>query len=101
MKEDEKYSLKTENFKSLFRSTNYFTWNINLSKNATLNNTVYYQLDTSMPKDHRVLYDGDLDVELNEKFTFTFTLNYRYDNDPHGTLGKTYIQVSNGFKFNF
>ena len=101
MKENEKYSLKTENFKSLFRSTNYFTWNINLSKNTTLNNTVYYQLDTSMPKDHRILYDGDLDIELNEKFTFTFTLNYRYDNDPHGTLGKTYIQVSNGFKFNF
>ena len=101
MKEDEKYSLTTENFMSLFRSTNYFTWNINLSKNATLNNTAYYQLDTSKPKDHRILYDGDFEFELNEKFTFTFTLNYRYDNDPHGTLGKTYIQVSNGIEFSF
>ena len=101
MKEDEKYSLKTENFKSLFRSTNYFTWSINISENAILNNTAYYQLDTSKPKDHRILYDGDLDIELNEKFTFTFTLNYRYDNDPHGTLGKTYIQVSNGIEFSF
>ena len=61
MKEDEKYSLKTENFKSLFRSTNYFTWSINISENAILNNTAYYQLDTSKPKDHRILYHGDLE----------------------------------------
>jgi hypothetical protein len=101
MKEDEKYSLETENFKSLFRSTNYFTWNIILSENATLNSTAYYQLDTSKPKDHRILYDGDFEFELNEKLTFTFTLNYRYDNDPHGTLGKTYIQIGNGIEFSF
>ena len=101
MKEDEKYSLQTENFKSLFRSTNYFTWSINISENAILNNTAYYQLDTSKPKDHRILYDGNLEFELNEKFTFTFTLKHRYDNDPHGTLGKTYIQVGNGIEFSF
>lgn len=101
MKEKEQYSLETENFKSLFRSTNYFIWNITLSENATLNSTVYYQLDTSKPKDHRILYDGDFEFELNEKLTFTCTLNYRYDNDPHGTLGKTYIQVSNGIEFSF
>ena len=101
MKEDEKYSLKTENLKSLLRSTNYFTWNINLGDNATLNNTAYYQYDISKPKDHRILYDGELEFELNEKLTFTFTLNYRYDNEPHGDLGKTYIQVNNGIEFSF
>ena len=101
MKEDEKYSLKTENLKSLLRSTNYFTWNINLGDNTTLNNTAYYQYDTSKPKDHRILYDGELEFELNEKLTFTFTLNYRYDNEPHGNLGKTYIQVNNGIEFSF
>tara|TARA_B100000586_G_scaffold267730_1_gene242943 strand:- start:2377 stop:3147 length:771 start_codon:yes stop_codon:yes gene_type:complete len=101
MKEDEKYSLETENYKSLYRSTNYIRWQISLSDNATLNNTAYYQLDTSKPKDHRILYDGDFEFELNEKLTFTFTLNYRYDNDPHGTLGKTYIQVGNGIEFSF
>ena len=101
MKEDEKYSLEDENFKSLYRSTNYFRWQINISENATLNNTAYYQLDTSEPKDHRLLYDGDFEFELNEKLTFTFTLNYRYDNEPHGTLGKTYIQVNNGIEFSF
>ena len=101
MKEDEKYSLKTDNFKSLLRSTNYFTWNINLSEKATLNSTAYYQLNTSKPKDHRILYDGNFEFNLNEKFAFIFTLNYRYDNDPHGALGKTYIQVSNGIEFSF
>ena len=101
MMEDEEYDLKTENFTSLYLSTNYFRWQINISENATLNNTAYYQLDTSGPKDHRLLYDGDFEFELNEKLTFTFTLNYRYDNEPHGTLGKTYIQVNNGIEFSF
>ena len=94
-------TLKTDNFKSLLRSTNYFTWNINLSEKATLNSTAYYQLNTSKPKDHRILYDGNFEFNLNEKFAFIFTLNYRYDNDPHGALGKTYIQVSNGIEFSF
>jgi hypothetical protein len=101
MKEEEQYNLDTENFKSLFRSTNYFTWQIYISENVTLNNTAYYQLETSKPKDYRILYDGDFEFELNDKLTFTFTLNYRYDNDPHGDLGKTYIQVSNGIEFSF
>ena len=101
MKEEEKYSLETENFKSLFRSTNYFTWQIYISENVTLNNTAYYQLETSNPKDHRLLYDGDFEFKLNDKLTFTFTLNYRYDNDPHGDLGNTYIQVNNGIDFSF
>ena len=101
MKENEKYNLKIENYKSLFRSTNYLTWQIYISENVTLNSTVYYQLETSKPKDHRILYDGDFKFKLNDKSTFTCTLNYRYDNDPHGDLGKTYIQVSNGIEFSF
>jgi len=101
MKEDEQYDLESDSMKSLYRSTNYLRWQLNIGENTVLNNTAYYQLDTSEPNDYRLLYDGDLDFELNEKLTFTFTLNYRYDNEPHGTLGKTYIQVNNGIEFSF
>ena len=101
MKEDEKYDLESDRMKSLYRSTNYLRWQLNIGENTVLNNTAYYQLDTSAPNDYRLLYDGDLEFELNEKLTFTFTLNYRYDNEPHGTLGKTYIQVNNGIEFSF
>ena len=101
MKEDEKYDLESDRMKSLYRSTNYLRWQLNIGENTVLNNTAYYQLDTSEPNDYRLLYDGDLEFELNEKLTFTFTLNYRYDSEPHGTLGKTYIQVNNGIEFSF
>ena len=51
--------------------------------------------------DYRILYDGGLDFNVNKSFAFTTELNYRYDNDPQGNLGSSYIQVSNGISFNF
>jgi len=101
MKEDEQYDLETNENKSLVRSTNYFTWQIQISDNASLQNTAYYQLDISRSSDNRLLYDGDLNVDLNDKLTITLTLNYRHDSEPHGSLGKSYIQLKNGVEFTF
>ena len=101
MKEDEQYDLESNENKSLVRSTNYFTWQIQISDNASLENTAYYQLDISRSSDNRLLYDGDLNVDLNDKLTITLTLNYRHDSEPHGSLGKSYIQLKNGVEFTF
>ena len=101
MKEEEQYDLESNENKSLVRSTNYFTWQIQISDNASLENTAYYQLDISRSSDNRLLYDGDLNVELNDKLTITLTLNYRHDSEPHGSLGKSYIQLKNGVEFTF
>ena len=101
MREDEKYDLKTNENMSLLRSTNYFTWHFKINENASLQNTAYYQFDLSRSSDNRLLYDGDLNIALNERLAFTLTLNYRQDSDPHGDLGKSYIQLKNGIEFIF
>jgi hypothetical protein len=101
MIENETYDLVVENEKSLLRSTNYIKNNIALSANIELNNTAYFQIASDDFNDYRILYDGGLDFHVNESFAFTIELNYRYDNDPHGDLGRSYIQISNGMSFNF
>jgi hypothetical protein len=101
MQENETYGLQTEPGKKLIRSTNYLKYTWKLSDNIQLNNTAYFQVSSSDSKDFRLLYDGGLDIALNNSFSIAIELNYRYDNDPHGSLGNTYIQVANGITFVF
>jgi hypothetical protein len=101
MVEKETYNLDIDNEKSLLRSTNYIKNNIALSSNIDLSNTCYFQIASDDLNDYRILYDGGLDFHVNDFFAFTIELNYRYDNAPHGDLGSSYIQISNGVSFNF
>ena len=101
MQENEIYDIVNEPEKKLLRSTNYLSWNINIAKNAQLYNTVYYQFSFSDIIDYRLLYDGSINFSVNESLSFVIELNYRYDNDPHGVMGKSYIQLNNGIEFTF
>ena len=101
MQENEIYDIVNEPEKKLLRSTNYLSWNINIAKNTELYNTVYYQFSSSDINDYRLLYDGSIDFSVNENLSFFIELNYRYDNDPHGHMGKSYIQLNNGIEFTF
>ena len=101
MQENEIYDMVNEPEKKLLRSTNYLRWNINISENTELYNTVYYQFSSSDINDYRLLYDGSIDFSVNENLSFFIKLNYRYDNDPHGNMGKSYVQLNNGIEFTF
>ena len=101
MQENEIYDMVNEPEKKLLRSTNYLRWNINISENTELYNTVYYQVSSSDINDYRLLYDGSIDFSVNENLSFFIKLNYRYDNDPHGNMGKSYVQLNNGIEFTF
>jgi len=102
MQENEIYDdLVNEPEKKLLRSTNYLRWNINIAENTELYNTVYYQFSSSDINDYRLLYDGSIDFSVNENLSFFIELNYRYDNDSHGDMGKSYIQLNNGIEFTF
>ena len=101
MVEKETYDLDTDYDKNLLRSTNYIKNNIVLSSTIDLSNTCYFQIASDDLNDYRILYDGGLEFYVNKSFAFTIELNYRYDNDPQGNLGSSYIQVSNGLSFNF
>ena len=101
MQENEIYDIVNEPEKKLLRSTNYLRWNINIAENTELYNTVYYQFSSSDINDYRLLYDGSIDFSVNENLSFFIELNYRYDNDPHGNMGKSYVQLNNGIEFTF
>ena len=101
MQENEIYDIVNEPEKKLLRSTNYLRWNINIAENTELYNTVYYQFSSSDINDYRLLYDGSIDLSVNENLSFFIELNYRYDNDSHGDMGKSYIQLNNGIEFTF
>ena len=101
MVEKENYNIDEENDKKLLRSTNYIKNNIALSSNIDLSNTVYFQIASSDFNDYRILYDGGLNFQVNDVIAFSTELNYRYDNDPQGDLGNSYVQVSNGVLINF
>ena len=101
MQENEIYDIVNEPEKKLLRSANYLRWNIIIAENTKLYNTVYYQFSSSDINDYRLLYDGSIDFSVNENLSFFIELNYRYDNDPHGNMGKSYIQLNNGIEFTF
>ena len=101
MQENEIYDIVNEPEKKLLRSTNYLRWNINITENTELNNTVYYQFSSSDINDYRLLYDGSIYFSVDENLSFFIELNYRYDNDPHGDMIKSYVQLNNGIEFTF
>ena len=96
MQENEIYDMVNEPEKKLLRSTNYLRWNINIAENTELYNTFYYQFSSSDINDYRLLYDGSIYFSVNENLSFFIELNYRYDNDSHGDMGKSYVQLNNG-----
>ena len=101
MQEDETYDIKENQEMSLLRSTNYVTFKLKLSDNTQLNNTAYFQFDTKRFDDNRILFDSDMNISINENLSFNFVVNYRRDSEPHGDLGNTYIQLTNGFEYIF
>ena len=101
MLEKETYNLDEENEKNLIRSTNYIKNNFAISSNIEMNNTAYFQIASDDFNDYRILLDSNIEVHSNDFLSFTMSLNYRYDNDPHGNLGRSYIQITNGMSFNF
>ena len=101
MQENEIYDKVNEPEKKLLRSTNYLRWNINIAENTELYNTVYYQFSSSDINDYRLLYDGSIDFSVVENLSFFIEINYRYDNDPHGDMVKSYVQLNNGIEFTF
>ena len=75
--------------------------NFSISEDIQLINTLYFQLSTIEARDYRLLFESMLDYKLNDNLEFSFELNYRFDNQPHGDLGKNYYDVKNGITYRF
>ena len=101
MQEIENYNLESNDKKNLLRSTNYLSSNIVINDKTNWKNTIYFQVASSDQRDYRLLYETGFEFSLSESINFSFEFNFRYDNQPHGDLGKTYYNIKNGISFSF
>ena len=44
---------------------------------------------------------NSIDFQFTDNVNFTINIHYRYDNEPHGNMKKTYFQIKNGFELSF
>lgn len=101
MKENEKYNPSLIPYKSLIRSTNYLNLKLHLTSNIYYETIGYVQPSLENFNDFRILIDNNIDFQFTDNFNLTINIHYRYDNEPHGDMIKTYFQIKNGFELSF
>ena len=101
MKEYEVYDIIDESIQLLNRLTNYLTINIHFNDDISFKNISYYQPSIINGNDFRVLVDNEIKFNINNNSSINMTINYRFDNEPHGNFGKSYFQINNGFELVF
>ena len=101
MKEIENYNFINEKNKDLYRLSNYYTFKFKFGNDIIFGNTIYHQIDINKLRDQRILYDGDININIDEKLSISIDINYRYDSQPHGDLGTSYLEIKNGLKYKF
>ena len=101
MQEREIYDLMESPKKSLLRCTSYSTFSAHISDNIVMNNILYFQPAVKKINDFRLLIDNEIQFKINEIFSTKLEINFRFDNEPHVNSKKIYLQIYNGFEFNF
>lgn len=100
MYEDEDYDLGND--KELFRSTNYLTFIWNITKNARIQTTNYYQFAIEEPEDFRIISESSLKFNLSSWLIFGTSAALRYDNDPTEGVKKKYdVELNNSLTIAF
>lgn len=90
-----------ESEKTLIRSTNYISNEWKISKKLFFSMTNYYQFAFKEISDVRILFTGDLSVNLFKFCSLLFSVNYRFDNQPLDGVKKSDVEILNGLTFLF
>ena len=101
MWENELLDLGPDEETEIYRSTNYISCRLKANDTTTLAATVYYQSDLKEASDYRVLFDGTLAFKITRSLSFTFDINYRFDNEPPAGVKKYDTEITNGISLNF
>ncbi len=83
------------------RWNNYINIRLQLNENVSLFNTGYIQPRFDDMEDFRVLLDTILEISFNAHFSFTTSLNLRYDSRPPDGLESLDLELRNGFRLSF
>ena len=99
MRELEKYDFIENSSELLTRQTSYSTITYLVNNNISFNSILYFQPSVNDVFDFRLLSENEMHFKINDKFSITMSIDYRYDNEPHGKSKKSYLQINNGFEF--
>ncbi|MFN3196174.1 MAG: DUF481 domain-containing protein [Chlorobiota bacterium] len=83
----------------ILRSTNYLTLLWKPSENFLLNSVTYFQVDVNRLADHRVLNDTNIKFRISQSVSFVFSMSYRYDSEPPGSIKLYDLELKNGISF--
>lgn len=85
----------------IWRHNNYLTIDYKLSKTLEIKTVSYIQYDIFSRSDFRVLNESILLFNINKYLQFSFSISYRYDNEPNkGTIHYDSF-IRNGIRLNF
>lgn len=83
------------------RWNNYINLRFKLKDNISFFNTGYFQPRFDDFGDYRILLDSSLQFAFTENFSFSTSLNLRYDSRPPDGLEPLDLDVRNGFRLTF
>lgn len=83
------------------RWNNYVNIRLKLNDTVSFFNTGYFQPRFDDFDDFRLLLDSGLRIEFSSRFSFSTSLNLRYDSRPPDELESLDLDVRNGFRFEF
>lgn len=101
MWEQEVLDLSPDEETEIYRSTNYISCRLQANDTTTLAATAYYQPDLEDSSDYRVIFDGTLAFKITRSLSFTFNINYRFDNEPPAGIKRYDTEITNGISLNF
>lgn len=101
MWEQEVLDLSPDEETEIYRSTNYISCRLKANDTTTLAATAYYQPDLEDSSDYRVIFDGTLAFKITRSLSFTFNINYRFDNEPPAGIKRYDTEITNGISLNF
>lgn len=101
MYEEEHISEAVSLVTKILRSTNYLTFNIDVTERFQFSSTAYLQVDFNRFSDRRVLTDTHFRYTLTEHIALVSELHYRFDNEPPTDVALFDLKFTNGINVVF
>ncbi|MCU4156067.1 DUF481 domain-containing protein [Carboxylicivirga sp. A043] len=90
-----------ERRKSLVKFSSMLATDWQMSDNASLSHSTYYEPDYSDPADFRIWSETRFNVKITKKFTFALYLRFDYDNLVPPDVDSLFYTINNSFSLKF
>ncbi|MBR8535928.1 DUF481 domain-containing protein [Carboxylicivirga sediminis] len=90
-----------ERRKSLVKFSSMLSTDWQMSPNASLSHSTYYEPDYSDPADFRIWSETKFNVKITKMFSFALYLRFDYDNLVPPEVDQLFYTINNSFSLNF